>query len=94
MTASGGLLSGGMWALFVLGGFQMLFGGDWMITARLAAGVALYMGYLVVNTQMMMGGRKTRQIRPNEHLLAAATLYTDIVSLFMHLATIMDRDER
>ena len=94
VSASGGLLSGGMWALLVLGGFQMLFGGDWMITVRLAAGVALYMGYLVVNTQMMMGGKKKRQIRPNEHLLAAATLYTDIVSLFMHLATIMDRDER
>ena len=34
------------------------------------------------------------QIRPNEHILAAVTLYTDIVQIFLHIAASMARDER
>ena len=49
-------------------------------TARSALGVLVFCAYLVVNTQMMMGGGKKRQLRPTEHIMAALTIYTDIIN--------------
>ena len=42
----------------------------------------------------MMGGQKAVQIRPDEHILAAANIYTDIINLFMHVVASMMRDQR
>ena len=43
---------------------------------------------------MMMGGKKKRQIRPTEHIMAAVTLYSDIINIFLHLVATMSREER
>ena len=58
---------------------------------RVSGAVILFCAYLVYNTQLMMGGSKKRQLRPDEHLMAAVAIYTDIVNLFLHLVQIMAR---
>ena len=37
----------------------------------------------------MMGGDKSRQVRPDEWLLAAVSIYTDVINLFMAILEIM-----
>ena len=57
-------------------------------------GTLIFCAYLVYNTQMMMGGNKKRQLRPNEHILGAVQIYTDIMGLFMHLLVSMAKADR
>ena len=73
---------------------QALFGGDWLTSARIAGGALLFCAYLVYNTQMMMGGKKARQVRPDEHLLAAVQIYTDIINIFLQVVAAMSRESR
>ena len=71
-TMAGGLLVSGIIALFSLSVLQFFFGGSPLASLRLALGTVIFCAYLVYNTQMMMGGGKKRQLRPDEHILAAA----------------------
>ena len=61
---------------------------------RLSSHHARILPLSFVVTQMMMGGNKKRQLRPNEHIMAAITLYTDILNLFLHILSAMARAER
>ena len=54
----------------------------------------LFSGYLLYNTQLMMGGDKSRQVRPDEWLLAAVSIYTDVINLFMAILEIMNSQEQ
>lgn len=93
-TVSGGLLSAGLAALLALGVLQLLMGGPLLHSARTFLGVLLFSGFLVYNTQLMMGGGKRRQLRPSEHVLAAVTLYMDVINIFLHLLQSMAAGER
>ena len=80
-------------ASIALGLMQRLFGGPPMLALQSFVGVAVFCGFLVVNTQMIMGGNKKRQLRPNEHIMGAVSIYTDIMGLFLNILASM-RDER
>ena len=73
-----------MWAIF---------GGSWLYFGQTYFGVLLFCGYIVYNTQLMMGGGKARQLRPDEHIMAAVSLYTDIINLFLYLLQAMARNQ-
>ena len=73
---------------------QALFGGSWLLDARIGLATVVFCGYLVYNTQLMMGGKKKRQLRPDEHLLAAVQIYTDVINLFLQVLAALSRDER
>ena len=49
-------------------------GGDVLMTARAYFGVLVFGAYIIHNTQLMMGGSKRRQLRPDEHIMAALSL--------------------
>lgn len=89
----GGMLSSMLLASIALGLMQRLFGGPPMLALQSFVGVAVFCGFLVVNTQMIMGGNKKRQLRPNEHIMGAVSIYTDIMGLFLNILASM-RDER
>jgi len=91
-TIYGGMLVSVMLGLASLGLMQLFFGGSWITSVRLGLGTIVFCGYLLVNTQMMMGGDKKRQVRPEEHILAAVNIYTDIINIFMHVLMAMARD--
>lgn len=91
-TPFGGMLSAGLIGLMGLLLMQAIFGGSWLYFGQTYFGVLLFCGYIVYNTQLMMGGGKDRQLRPDEHIMAAVSLYTDIINLFLYLMRAMDRD--
>ena len=47
-------------------------------------GVIIYSIYLVIDTQLIMGGKRY-QIELDDYILGAIILYTDIVMLFLYL---------
>jgi len=93
-TVFGGLLSSAMMGLFVLGLMQFFMGGNLIHSLHAGLGTLVFCAYLVFNTQMMMGGNKKRQLRPNEHILGAVQIYTDIMGIFMQVLASMARSER
>ena len=53
-------------------------------------GVLLFSAYLLFNTQMIMGGDKKRyQYDEDSYILAAISLYIDILNIFMYLLQIL-----
>jgi len=45
--------------------------------------------YLVVDTQLMVGGRHKYSLSPEEYIFAALNLYLDIVNIFLFTLTII-----
>lgn len=89
-TPYGGMLFAGTMGLLGLLLMQAFFGGSWLYVGHSYFAVLLFCGYIVYNTQLMMGGGKARQLRPDEHVMAAVSLYTDIINLFLYLMRSMD----
>lgn len=52
-------------------------------------GALIFGLYLVMDTQMMMGGNKKYSISPEEYIFAALNLYVDIVTLFLYILQII-----
>ena len=93
-TPSAGILYSSILGLLALGLMQLVFGPMPAVqTMRISLGLVVFCAYLVVNTQMMMGGKKKRQLRPTDHIMAAVTLYTDIINIFLHVLASMARNQ-
>lgn len=61
-------------------------------TARLiyaGLGCLLFSGYIVLDTQLMMGGKHKYSISPEEYIFATLNLYLDIVNLFLFILRII-----
>ncbi|KAL4616915.1 protein lifeguard 1-like [Arapaima gigas] len=41
--------------------------------------------YLVIDTQLMLGGKHRYSISPEEYIFAALNLYVDIISVFLFI---------
>lgn len=55
----------------------------------LAVGIgALYCFYLIIDTQLILGGRKN-ELSLDNYILGAAMLYVDIIQLFLNLLRII-----
>ena len=63
--------------------------GSWLQSAKAYFGVLLFSGYIVYDLQQMMGGGKARQVRPDEHVLAALSLFVDLINLFLNVLQAM-----
>jgi len=51
-------------------------------------GAAIFSIYLIIDTQMMMGGSHKFSISPEEYVFAAIAIYLDIINLFLYLLRI------
>ena len=60
-----------------------------MVYTVLATG--LFSVYLVVDTQLIMGGNKKYSISPEEYVFAALNLYLDIMNLFILILSLVGR---
>ena len=49
----------------------------------------LLLQYLVVDTQMIMGGNHKMEISSEEYIFAALTLYLDMIQIFMYVLQII-----
>jgi len=50
----------------------------------------LILQYLVVDTQLMVGGRHKYSLSPEEYIFGALNLYLDIVNIFMFTLLLVD----
>lgn len=53
-------------------------------------GALIFCIYLIIDTQMIVGGNHKSQMSPEEYIFGAITLYTDIINIFMYLLTILN----
>eukprot|EP00090_Calanus_glacialis_P040895 TRINITY_DN7160_c0_g1_i2.p1 TRINITY_DN7160_c0_g1~~TRINITY_DN7160_c0_g1_i2.p1 ORF type:complete len:269 (+),score=50.01 TRINITY_DN7160_c0_g1_i2:42-848(+) len=77
--------------VFLICGLIMLFVpyGRTMDIIYGAAGALIFSVYLVIDTQMMMGGHHKFAISPEEYIFAAIALYLDIINIFLYILRIM-----
>ncbi len=95
ITASRGMLSAGLLALFALGVLQLLTGcGGWASSARAYLGALVFSGFLVYDTQLIAGGGRKHQLRPTQHVLGALMIFTDGLNLFLTILQAMARADR
>ncbi|KAI1294753.1 Protein lifeguard 1 [Halotydeus destructor] len=70
---------------FVLFGFTTIFMRTPFLNRVMAGfGAILFSFYIVIDTQLIVGGGRF-EISPEEYILAALMIYTDIVNLFLYL---------
>jgi len=92
-TLKGGMLASAVLALLALGLLQAFVGGSILSTAQAYLGVVVFSAYLVYDTQRMVGGDKAVQLRPDEHVLGALTIFTDLLNLFLYILRALAADE-
>ncbi|KAM5158344.1 protein lifeguard 2-like [Mantella aurantiaca] len=86
------ILSGGlMVALMVLFSFGILaaiFRTFWLNIVYACIGTFIFGMYLVVDTQLILGGKHRYTVSPEDYIFATLNIYVDIINLFMLLLTI------
>jgi len=68
---------------FVFGIFAMIFRSKVLQVVYAAMGAGIFSIYLVFDTQLMMGGKHKYSISPEDYIMAALSLYVDIIQLFL-----------
>lgn len=56
-----------------------------------AIAALLFSAYIVIDTQMIVGGKHKNQFSAEDYVLGAVVLYMDIINLFLHILNILDR---
>lgn len=89
----GGLLSSGLSILFALSLFSLIFGirSEILFNINLYAGLAIFMGYIVYDTQIII--LKAEQ-GEKDHYLHALTLFIDLVQIFVRILIILIKNNK
>lgn len=87
-TGMGGYLSAGLMCLF-LTSFLMIFFPSPLGQKLLAGfGALLFSGYIVYDTQMIMGDKHQQKFGIDDYVFAALNIYLDIINLFLYLLSL------
>jgi len=54
-----------------------------------AAGASIFSVYLIIDTQMIMGGHHKYKLSPEEYVMAAIAIYLDILNIFLYILKIV-----
>ncbi|KAG9476348.1 hypothetical protein GDO78_003088 [Eleutherodactylus coqui] len=86
------LLSGSLMVLFLVflsfGILGAIFRSMWLNIFYACIGTFIFGIYLVVDTQLLIGGKHRYSVNPEEYIFAALSIYVDIINLFMLLLQI------
>lgn len=77
-------------ALLMLGIFTLIFQSAWLQNIYCALGVIVFGIYLVIDTQMIIGGRRFG-ITLDDYVIGALILYIDIIQLFMYILQLLSK---
>jgi len=77
--------------LIVFGFLCAIIRSDILNLVYASLGALLFSIYLVVDTQLMMGGKHKYSLSPEEYIFAALNLYLDIVNMFLFILSIVGR---
>ena len=86
-----GTLVSFVWILLSVSLINMLFLRSSMVTMGLAGIFAvIYSIYLLIDTQLIMGGRH-KQLQMDDYILGATIIYVDIISLFLKILQLLGK---
>jgi FtsH-binding integral membrane protein len=92
-TPLSGIMFVAVLILMVMGIILMFWKVAFLKTLYAAFGALIFSIYLIIDTQMIVGGTHKSQMGPEEYIFGAITLYTDIINIFMFLLMLFgDRD--
>mmetsp|Transcript_13327 Transcript_13327/g.41252 ORF Transcript_13327/g.41252 Transcript_13327/m.41252 type:complete len:245 (+) Transcript_13327:123-857(+) len=95
VTQIGGYLRAMSLSLFVLGLGGIFLGVPLLQAAYAIGGAILFSGYIVYDTQLILGGKyQEKRFSIDDYVLAALSLYMDLVRLFMFLLRIFGEQRR
>ncbi|XP_077993468.1 protein lifeguard 1-like [Glandiceps talaboti] len=77
--------------LLVFGFLAIIFRNRILDMVYASLGALIFAGYLVVDTQLMMGGKHKYSLSPEEYIFAALNLYLDIINLFLMILILFGR---
>ncbi|XP_078454574.1 protein lifeguard 2-like isoform X2 [Lampetra planeri] len=90
-TMKSGIMFVFLMALLSFGLMCAILRSDWANIAYATLGALIFAVYLVIDTQLMMGGNHRYSLSPEEYIFAALNLYIDIVSIFLFILSIFQR---
>ncbi|XP_028718653.1 protein lifeguard 2-like [Peromyscus leucopus] len=90
-TLLNGVLFVCLCVLFVYGIITLVIRSYWLHLVYAALGTLLFSMYLVMDVQMMVGGRYHYEVDPEEYIFAALNIYVDIISLFIFILDLIAR---
>ena len=86
-----GIFSSVVWIVLAVSFINVLFIRSSIISMGIAAIFALiYSVYLLIDTQMILGGRHN-QVQLDDYILGATVLYVDIISLFLKILQLLGK---
>lgn len=88
-TMMGGCLFVALIVLICFGFLTIFFHSKIIRLVYACLGALIFGLYLVMDTQLMMGGNKKYSISPEEYVFAALNLYIDIITLFLYILQIV-----
>jgi len=92
-TMCNGILFVLVLCLMIFGIFCAIFPSNIMNVVYASLGAVIFSCYIVVDTQLMMGGKHKYALDPEEYVFASLNLYLDIINLFlMILSLVGDRN--
>ncbi|XP_003476153.1 protein lifeguard 4 [Cavia porcellus] len=74
-----------LWILCLSGFLKMFFHSETMELVLAAGGALLFCGFIIYDTHTLM-----HKLSPEEYVLAAISLYLDIINLFLHLLRFLE----
>ncbi|XP_014672396.1 PREDICTED: protein lifeguard 1-like [Priapulus caudatus] len=88
-TVMTGLMLVAVVVLLIFGIFAIIFNDRIVNLVYASLGALIFAGYLVIDTQLMIGGKHKYSLSPEEYVFAALNLYLDIINLFLYLLMII-----
>ncbi|XP_065664964.1 protein lifeguard 1 isoform X4 [Hydra vulgaris] len=88
-TMMGGFLLVLVIVLLCFGIFTIFFHSKIVRLVYACLGALIFGLYLVMDTQLMLGGQKKYSLSPEEYIFAALNLYIDIITLFLYILQII-----
>ena len=90
-TLCSGILFVGVIVLLIFGIVSICIPSKVLDLVYATLGALIFSVYLVVDTQLMLGGKHNYAISPEEYIFAALNLYLDIINIFLYILTIVSR---
>lgn len=76
--------------LMIMGLVLMFTSTPWLRVLYSGLGALLFSFFLLIDTQMIVGGTRSIVISPEEYILAVITLYMDIIQIFIHVLNLLN----
>ncbi|RWS24838.1 lifeguard-like protein, partial [Leptotrombidium deliense] len=93
-TVFNGLMFVLLIVLIVMGIIMMFVKSDLLRVVYAALGAFIFSAYLVIDTQMIIGGNHKYQMSPEDYVFAAITLYVDIINLFLMILSLLNSAQK